>query len=276
MKKWMINLLIGVFAAVFLVSGFFLLRYYIGIWENQKTYRDLASLVDRSHTDPTKETGAPAEEETEDTGPQLVQVQDPETGEMVEVLADYAELYLINNDLVGWISIADTNINYPVVQDPENKDYYLYRDFYKNWNKSGCLYAREVCNVAGPSDNITIYGHNTNGGGVMFHDLNGYTQKSFWEAHQYIRFDTLTEYHTYQIIAVFKTSANLGDGFSYYAFVDAETEAEFDEYVKTCKDLSFYDTGLSASYGDKLITLSTCEYTLDNGRLVVVAKRIGE
>ena len=79
---------------------------------------------------------------------------------------------------------------------------------------------------------------------------------------------------TYQIIAVFKTSANIGEGFAYHLFDYAQDKAEFDEYIDTVKSLRFYWTGVEAEYGDMLITLSTCEYTLDNGRLVVVAKRI--
>ena len=109
---------------------------------------------------------------------------------------------------------------------------------------------------------------------IMFNALNGYTRKAFWEEHRYIQFDTLTEHHTYEIIAVFKTSANMGEGFLYYKFVDAANQEEFNKFVGTCKELAFYNTGVTAEYGDKLITLSTCEYTLNNGRLVVVAKRL--
>ena len=110
--------------------------------------------------------------------------------------------------------------------------------------------------------------------GTMFAALNSYTNKNTWDRNSLIFFDTLTEYHTYKIFAVFKTSANVGEGFSYHQFVDADNEAEFDEFVKTCKDLAFYDTGITPKYGDKLICLSTCEYSQDNGRLVVAAVRI--
>ena len=110
--------------------------------------------------------------------------------------------------------------------------------------------------------------------GSMFACLHNYINKNAWENNSLIFFDTLYEYHTYKIFAVFKTSANIGQGFSYHQFVDAENAAEFDEFVSTCKKLSFYDTGITPVYGDKLICLSTCEYTLDNDRLVVCAVRI--
>ena len=89
-----------------------------------------------------------------------------------------------------------------------------------------------------------------------------------------IQFDTLTEQAEYEIVAVFKTVAYSSEGFRYYDFVDAEDEKAFDEYVSKCKEFALYDTGVTAEYGDKLITLSTCEYSAQNGRLVVVAKKI--
>ena len=110
--------------------------------------------------------------------------------------------------------------------------------------------------------------------GSMFTQLKYYRQADFRNENPYIFFDTLTELHTYEIIAVFVTTASVGEGFSYHSFVDAENEKDFNDFVAKCKKLALYDTGVSAEYGDKLICLSTCEYTRVNGRLVVVAKRI--
>ena len=114
----------------------------------------------------------------------------------------------------------------------------------------------------------------------MFAALNAYTDKSAWDNNSLIFFDTFNhetgevQYHVYKIFAVFKTTANLGEGFTYQRFENAANQQEFDNFVSTCKKLSFYDTGLTPQYGDKMICLSTCEYTLDNGRLVVAAVRI--
>ena len=78
----------------------------------------------------------------------------------------------------------------------------------------------------------------------------------------------------YEIVAVFKTVAYSEQGFKYYHFVHAESAEAFDEYIAQCKALALYDTGVTAEYGDQLITLSTCEYSRPNGRMVVVAKKI--
>ena len=107
----------------------------------------------------------------------------------------------------------------------------------------------------------------------MFGVLESYKDKSFYEEHKTIQFDTLTEQAEYEIIAVFKTVAYSSEGYRYYDFVDAENEDEFNAYVGKCRELALYDTGVTAEYGDRLITLSTCEYSAQNGRLVVVAKK---
>ena len=108
----------------------------------------------------------------------------------------------------------------------------------------------------------------------MFGHLAKYERKEFWQDHQFLYFDTLTEHHTYQIIYVLTTTASMGQGFQYHLFVDAEDREDYNRFLTDCARNSIYDTGLTADYGDKLITLSTCEYTHENGRLVIVAKRI--
>ena len=122
------------------------------------------------------------------------------------------------------------------------------------------------------SDNLVIYGHHIKGG-KMFGALEDYKSQSFYEEHKTIQFDTLTQRGEYEIIAVFKTVAYSSQGFRYYDFVNADSEDEFNAYIQKCKELALYETGVTAEYGDRLITLSTCEYSAQNGRLVVVAKK---
>ena len=108
----------------------------------------------------------------------------------------------------------------------------------------------------------------------MFAALNAYVDKETWEENSLIFFDTLYDFHVYKIFAVFQTTASIGEGFSYHQMVDAESEEDFNEFIKTCKQLAYYDTGITPKYGDKTICLSTCEYSEENGRLVVAAYRI--
>ena len=189
-----------------------------------------------------------------------------------DVLSKYKELYLQNEDMVGWIAIDGTKLNYPVMQTKNNPNFYLKRNFEKEYSDLGVPYIQENCDILN-SDNLIIYGHHIKGQ-KMFGALESYKDKDFYEEHKSIQFDTLTEQAEYEIVAVFKTVAYSSEGFRYYDFVDAEDEKAFDEYVSKCKEFALYDTGVTAKYGDKLITLSTCEYSAQNGRLVVVAKKI--
>lgn len=277
-KKILFGAVVVALLAVFVYSAYSLAAYYIDSKENEDTYENLAQMLVDRPTIPLPQPSAPNEDATQptETEPEqvLITVRNPKTGETVKVLPEYAQLYTMNPDLVGWISIDGTKINYPVVQSGlDNPNYYLERNFEGKYSVHGCIYVNEAADVFKPSDNLTMYGHRMNDHS-MFGQLGLYIDKSFWEDHQYIRFDTLKERHLYQVISVFSTSASVGEGFAYHKLVDAADEAEFSAYMRQCMALSYYDTGIIAKYGDKLITLSTCEYTNTNGRLVVVAKRI--
>ena len=184
----------------------------------------------------------------------------------------YAAVYEQNSDFVGWISIDGTNIDYPVMQTVDNPNYYLKRNFEKQYSDYGVPYVQENCDFEF-SDNCVIYGHHMNNG-TMFADLCKYADEDFYREHKTIRFDTLSGFGEYEIVAAFKTIAYSEQGFKYYHFTRADSAEDFDAYIAKCKELAVYDTGVTAEYGDRLITLSTCEYSRQNGRMVVVAKKI--
>ena len=279
MKPWLRTILLIFFSVTFLISGYLLLDYFLDSYKQKNQYDALARIMADSAKQPS--VSAPIVSAPEDTtevsaqpeGPTLVEVQDPETGESVWMLPDFADLYQMNNHIVGWISIPGTVVNYPVMQTPDSPDYYLYRDFSQKYSRHGCIYVREKCDVLEPSDNVTIYGHRM-GDGTMFNTLHDYASKDFYQAHSLVQFNTLNDYHTYKIFAIFRISSSSKMDFPYHKYVNFESEKQFDQFLENCRSRSLYDTGVSVSYGDKLITLSTCEYTLTNGRLVVVAKQI--
>lgn len=273
MKKWLYYTLLSIFLATFLISSGFLVHYYLSAQQQEQAYDDLVLLVEGA-----RETLPEAQEQPEATADgsnEWITITDPETGEEVEVLPEYAQLYRMNNDLVGWIRLPGTKLNYPVMQTPDAPDYYLKRNFQKESNSHGCIYIKESCDVFAPSDNLTLYGHYMKNGS-MFAPLGEYRDKAYWEKNSVLEFDTLRQRGTYEIFSVFITSASVGKGFSYHTFVDAADEADFNLFIQNCKELSLYDTGITPEYGDKLITLSTCDYSRVNGRLVVVARLITE
>ena len=200
---------------------------------------------------------------------QISTVEDKRAAQLLEV---YGKLHDYNLDFVGWIRVPGTEINYPVMQSPNNPNFYLRHNFEKEYSNLGTPYLQENCDIR-TCDNLIIYGHHMLDGG-MFSDLELYKKKEFFEQHKYVRFDTLDELGLYEVMAVVITTAYQADSFQYYNYIE-NNELTFNTYVQECKQHALYDTGIDAEYGDKLITLSTCEYSSDNGRLIVVAKKIG-
>ena len=281
MKKSVYIAIVSVLTVALLGSAIYLFSYF---WQGKKS----EDAYDKLRNDVTASTGeAPTTTAPETTNPGETTefIPDPnETApeETFPLNVDYQGFYdkNKNDDFVGWLRIEGTKLDYPVMQSSaDNANYYLYRDYNGANSSRGSIYAREECDIFTPSDNITMYGHNMKDGS-MFAALNAYVNKSAFDNNPLIFFDTFNHktgevgYHVYKIFAVFKTTANLGEGFTYQKFENAANQEEFDKFVSTCKSMSFYDTGVTPQYGDKMICLSTCEYTLDNGRLVVAAVRI--
>lgn len=263
-KNTMMIILAAVFAAIFLVSAFVLWQDYKDQKESAEAFDDIANLV-VIETEPTEVP----EETTDETEPNT---EPEETVPELTAFEKYSAVYEQNSDFVGWLSIEGTNINYPVMQTIDEPNFYLKRAFDKSYSDYGVPYVQENCDLA-TSDNLVIYGHNMSNGS-MFADLCKYESEDFYKEHSVIRFDTLAGYGEYEIVSVFKTVAYSKDGFKYYHFVNAKDEDAFNTFMDRCMELSLYDTGVYVEYGDKLITLSTCEYSRANGRMVVVAKLI--
>ncbi len=196
--------------------------------------------------------------------------------EKLQILPQYKELYQENQDLIGWIKIDDTPIEYPVMQTKDNPTFYIHKDWEKNESQTGLPLIDGRCTLE--SENIIIYSHNMKNG-TMFGSLKRYKEKSFYDEHQIIKFDTIYEEAEYQIIAVllaqvFYNEKNNEDEFVYYDYIELDSKEEFQKYINQVKELSLYDTGITAEYGDSLITLCTCNYHVKDGRLLVVAKKI--
>ena len=197
------------------------------------------------------------------------------TPKKTERMLQVIELQKENPEVVGWLEIAGTNISYPVCQ-ADNNDYYLTHSYKKEKVTGGSPFLDKDYDFTIPSSNLLIYGHR-NKKGLIFEDLIKYQDEQFYKEHKLIRFTTATEDTTYEVMSVFNSRVYYQDEtnvFRYYYFVNAENKAEYDEFVENCKKASLYDTGVTAEYGDQLLTLSTCEYSQEDGRFAVVARKI--
>ena len=180
-----------------------------------------------------------------------------------------------NADTIGWLRIDGTNINNVVMFAPGTPGKYLHMDFYGKWSYRGTLYVAENCDVR-TADNILIYGHHMKDGS-MFAALLKYADDTFWEEHPTIRFDTLEETGTYQVLAAFYIDVSLsedGVAFPFYEYTGLRDEAIFQEYLAQVGDRALYSTGVTAEFGEQLLTLSTCSYNTSDERFVVVAKQV--
>lgn len=191
-----------------------------------------------------------------------------------EVLDEYAGLYTENSDTIGWLKIDGTTIDYVVMQAPDEINKYLRRDFYGKDSTRGCLFVDEYCDIFN-SDNIIVYGHNMKDGS-MFGTLDSYADENFYAEHKIIRFDTIYEKHSYEVVAAISTSipAKDEDVFRYYEYTSSNDEETFLEYADFIEKNKLYDTGVEINPGDKLLTLSTCAYHTTDGRFIVVARQI--
>ena len=213
----------------------------------------------------------------------LVKVAEEES----KILPEYETLYNQNSDMVGWLTIKDTVIDYPVMQTMEDEQYYLKRNFEKEDDDNGCL-IMDTDSVVGegsielgyaedkkPSTNLIIHGHKMRSGN-MFGELSLYEDKTYGKEHNIIYFDSIYEKREYELISVFysKIFYQHEDVFKYYKFFQADTQEEFDDWYHNIKQKSLYDTGVEAKFGDEFITLSVCAYHVPDGRFVVVGKRI--
>lgn len=259
-------LLITVLAVVILVLGIvgvFLLSNH----NADKDFQKMAARVQKQTaqttiptvwTETTVETTEKTTTPTEETQP--------------VILSQYAELYAQNSDLFGWIKIEGTAVDYPVMHTPDDREKYLHTNFEGEYSYPGVPFLDAACTA--DSDNLLIYGHNMPNGS-MFRSIMKYQEKTYWEKHPTITFNTLYKEQEYEVLAAFydRVYYKTETCFKFYQFIDAADEADFDNAIVQFQDKALYDTGVEASYGDKLITLVTCAYHTDNGRFVVVARR---
>ena len=253
------NLILFIFLIVFFFS-----LHHIVFWyqDNQKTDEQIKKLQN------------------------IVKINEPKNSITTELLddsrysnvdllsIDFTNLLTINEEIVGWIEIPDTNINYPVLQGTDN-EYYINHNYKHEKTSKGSIFLNKDYNWETPSCNLLIYGHNMKNG-EMFQDLLNYSSKTYYQEHPIIRFTTANEDAEYEIMSAFKSRVyykSEENVFRYYNFLDAETEEEYNNFVENAKTSSLYDTGISAQYKDPLITLITCSYHVQDGRFVVIGRK---
>ena len=190
-----------------------------------------------------------------------------------KILPQYLSLYQQNNDMYGWINIDDTPINYPVMHTVYEPEKYLRKNFNGEYSLSGQIFLDYRC--TSNSNNLILYGHNMKNQ-TMFGSILNYQNKEYYEKHPIVEFNNLYEENKYQIISVFYDEIHKQEDqcFKYYNFINAETEEELYDFIREIKKKSLYDAGSISEDEDCFLTISTCEYSKENGRFVVVAQKM--
>ena len=203
----------------------------------------------------------------------LVEKIEQTTDESKGTSGKYDSLHQQNPDMVGWLSIDDTNINYPVMYTPDDIEKYLRKGFDGKYSKSGTLFLGE-----GWSENANyaiIFGHHMKDGS-MFGSLVKYADKKYAQTHPIINFNTLNEDRSYEVVLAFYSRVYTNQDtnvFRYYKYTDLSDEKTFNNYIAQSKASAIYQTGVDVKYGDRILVLSTCNYHTENGRFVVLAKQ---
>jgi sortase B len=261
-KKWIFYGILLVFILIFIASGLYLFRYYWGAKQKEDELTQLQELKIESEEEADTETDADTEELSTDTGK--------------KILKGYRKLYKKNKDIIGWVTVKNTQIDYPVMQTKNDSEYYLHRNYSKEYDVNGLPFLDAQCDTEDSNSNLMVYGHHMKSG-LMFAHLMDYEDADFYKKHKEIEFDTLYEKRTYEVVAVFRSQIYGQDAgedvFKYYNYGGSLSEKNYEKYVKNIKKLSLHNTGITPKYGEQLLTLVTCAYHTENGRFVVVARR---
>jgi len=174
-----------------------------------------------------------------------------------------------NPDMVGWLKIEDTPIDYPIVQTSDN-EYYLHHNYKREASKAGNLFMDFRNGFIVPSRHTILYGHQMKDG-TQFGQLNKFADPDFFQSHRFIQYDTLYKTYKMEVFSIYFTTT----AFDYIQTDFSDNEA-YGAFLNQIQSLSLYPSDVSLTAEDKIVTLSTCDGRLDTneGRFVVHAKLI--
>ncbi len=269
MKKTLLNIIFVVAIICFCFSAYKLGTYWWHARQTVQMSNELAGLVNNNAV---VDTPAASSDSGSDT-------QSPPDARD-SMMAKYGELYNRNNDFIGWLTIEGTDISYPVMQTPDEPEKYLEMNFDGNFDYHGTLFVDARCSLdpENVSTDTIIYGHHMKDG-TMFGSLPDFEDADYCRDHSLIRFDTLYRPGTYRIFAVIlDQAAEIGsdhEGDIYYNFIDAADETALQTYLENMQEAAvYYDTEYEPKFGDEILTLSTCNYHVTDGRLALIAVRM--
>ena len=288
MKKYLRFTFIAIFSAGFIYSVITFVIYYGEATSAEARIDELRFTMMEEWDEEQNEivtvaTKTPAQEDTDENNEtEPTEPTKPEE-QVFEIRQRFRHLHKKNNDLVGWIKIPGTNIDYPVMQNKDDHLFYDRVNFDLERDEIGLPYLDIRCEIAPKNQIQIIFGHNIRRRGLIFNNLTLYENKEFWEENQLIIYDTLYERATYQIFAaiVYDARGIRKNDFQFHRYTHFSTtrtfdttEHNFEVYRNEIFDRALYDTKINFEITDHLLILATCEYSTSNSRFVLFSKKI--
>lgn len=261
-KNIIFIVLIIICAIAFVTSGFVLGKYYYGAYKTKTQLNDLSDL----HKSGEKYVEKTVKGKKNKKGKKKKEVKK---------VVDFSALLKQNEDIIGWIQIPDSPIDYPIMYTEKDDKYYLHRNFKKQYDANGLPYIKKGSNLNEHKGNTIVYGHHMRSG-MMFAELLKYKEEKYYKKHQTVYVDLMKECRTYKVVGAFysRVYKKKEKAVKYYNYFGNLDKKQFKEYKKLIEDNALYKTGEKLTYGDNLISLVTCSYHTNNGRFVVVAKQV--
>ncbi len=263
--KIQMGIVIGIFSVIIIAC---LISIFSRLYaENKETeeFRQLTEIVTEETTDVTIEETIKK--------PNLLKVSNSDDEFQTEQPVYYttyfqphsvSDLLSMNSESFGWISIAGTNINYPVMHTPSNPQKYLNKNFYGEYSYSGTPFLDARCSA--DSTNLIIYGHHMNNG-TMFADLCNYNDYSYFTEHPTVVLETKGGAFAYSVFSAMKVKSDD----DWYKFTSVGMEKSYNSRIEYAKEKSIYNTGITPVYGQQILTLSTCYGYKQVDRILVLA-----
>jgi sortase B len=265
-EKIKIGIVIGVFSVVIISCLVSIFSQVFTEYKENESFKNLAEIV-------TEESTGNDTEKEQFINPNLLKVSDSDDEFQTEQPVYYttyyephsiSELISMNSECFGWISIAGTNINYPVMHTPSNPQKYLNKNFYGEYSYSGTPFLDSRCFA--DSTNLIIYGHHMNNG-TMFADLCNYTDYSYFTEHPIVVLETKDGVFAYSVFSVMKIKSDD----DWYKFTTVGMEKSYKTRIEYAKEKSIYNTEITPVCGQQILTLSTCYGYNQDDRILVLA-----
>ena len=263
------KILIIICLGIFLYSAYQIAAYLYDNYKSESTYDKIREEYEKQleqEKEASLTTDQPSNNPNTPVTPNTPKPNTPNLSGKRMLMDRYNSLLEINKDVVGWISVPNTVIGYPVVQADDN-DFYLRRNIHGERATAGTIFMDYRSDARAEGKHIILYGHHMRNGS-MFKDLVKYKEEDFFRNQGNIRFNTLYEEIEWEVFSIYVADADFN-----YRQTEFTSGENYIKFLKKLQNESMFNKGIELTENDQILTLSTCTYEYDDARFVVHARR---